>query len=223
MAAVRIVEVADIAGEVARGTGEPVARLGEPTGEFPALAYAARRMVGGLSLRAVANKTDGVVSHDTVKRLLNGEKIGEDKLDALSRACGQDPNILRRAGEYPPLVAWGEESRASTARERPELTYEPDIDSIPVPDGYYDLDTAGRIAARKAAEEHFRTVVEAIKLSRQLSPGTVGFGADRYRPDGRTAGRAAETIDITEEGAHNDGSDISDAAAGGASEGSKSD
>jgi hypothetical protein len=183
-------------------------------------------MVGGLSLRAVANKTDGVVSHDTVKRLLNGEKIGEDKLDALSRACGQDPNILRRAGEYPPLVAWGDEGRASSARERPELTYEPDIDSIPVPDGYYDLDTAGRIAARKAAEEHFRTVVEAIKLSRQLSPGTVGFGADRYREDGRTTGRTTETvetIDITEEGAHDDGSDVSDASPGGASEGSKSD
>jgi hypothetical protein len=62
-----------------------------------------------------------------------------------------------------------------------EITYTPDEDSIPVPEGYHDLDTASRLMVRHAAEEAFRALVAAMRASRQLSPGTVGFGADRYQ------------------------------------------
>lgn len=77
-----------------------VARLGEPTGPNKEQAQLARQWVGKLSLRGIANKVGGKFSHDSARRILNGERVGVDILDQFSRGFGKNVNELRTLGGY---------------------------------------------------------------------------------------------------------------------------
>jgi repressor LexA len=96
-----------------------LAPTSKPDGPYPELAYAVRDLLASasppMSLRAAANKTMGAVSHDTIKRLVNGERVGMEKLDALAIAFGKHPNHLRRPAGYPPKVGWDEAVGAESA------------------------------------------------------------------------------------------------------------
>lgn len=67
-----------------------------------------------------------------------------------------------------------------------EITYEADPDAIPIPEGYNGLDDPiVQAAATAAAQETYKSVVDAMRMVRRTSPGTVGHGSDRYEENGR--------------------------------------
>jgi hypothetical protein len=141
----------------------------EVSGAYPELAHLVRQITGNVT-RAVAASRSGV-SHDTIARLWRGERVSEAILIRFALGYRVDPNPLLRAAGYDPIDTMGESG---------EIVYEMDPDAIPVPEGYHDVDTATRIAASRVAQEAYRAFVEAVREARRLSPGTFGFGADRY-------------------------------------------
>lgn len=86
----------------------------------------------------------------------------------------------------------------ATDDEGSQITYEQDLDSIPIPEGSRDVDDPIiRAAASAAAQKTYEEVVNALRTVREESPGTYGFGgekAGRYPKKGK-----AEEPDTTGE------------------------
>lgn len=61
-----------------------------------------------------------------------------------------------------------------------EIVYEPDPDAIPIPEGYRGADSAAHLRASQAAQEAYKIFIDTWRAARGMSPGTTGFGADRY-------------------------------------------
>jgi transcriptional regulator with XRE-family HTH domain len=69
-------------------------------GPCPELALAVRELTKGLTLRQAANRTGGRVSHDTIRRAMDGQRISVEKLDLLAFAFNVNPNELRQAAGH---------------------------------------------------------------------------------------------------------------------------
>lgn len=108
----------------------------------------------------------------TINRMRKGLGVKAPTVIRFGTAIGEDRQRWA-------MVALGVKPEPAPSSSR-EIVYEPDLEAIPIPEGYHDLDTASRMVARRMVEEMFKAVVDGLKASRQLSPGTVGFGADRY-------------------------------------------
>jgi hypothetical protein len=78
-----------------------------PGGPCKDLARIVREMVKGLTLRQMANHAGSRISIDTIRRAIDGQRVGPQKLDILARSFGRNPNELRIAAghgllpEYP--------------------------------------------------------------------------------------------------------------------------
>ncbi len=71
-----------------------------PGGPHKDLAAIVRNMVKGLTLRQVANHTGSKISIDTIRRAMDGQRVGPEKLDILARSFGRNPNELRIAAGH---------------------------------------------------------------------------------------------------------------------------
>lgn len=71
-----------------------------PEGPNKELAYIVREMTKGLTLRQAANRTGAKLSHDTIRRALDGQRVGPEKLDILALSFGRNPNELRLAAGH---------------------------------------------------------------------------------------------------------------------------
>lgn len=94
----------------------------EVTGPYPDLARVVREMLHGMSLRAATRVAKGSVSHDTIARMLHGERPSEAKLDAFARAFSVHPNKLREPALYPLLSDEG--TRTAPQRRVPPTANE---------------------------------------------------------------------------------------------------
>lgn len=113
-------------------------------GPCPKLAEMTRELIKGLTLRQAANRTGGKVSHDTIRRATDGQRVTPEKLDILALSFGSNPNELRHAAghgllpNYPHPVS-GEmvEDSAGVDETNPLIQYTPDGYQITLtsPDG----------------------------------------------------------------------------------------
>jgi hypothetical protein len=72
-----------------------------PSGPYPELARLTRQVTGEVTSRVAARR--GNVSHDTISRLWNGDRVTESILFRFALGYGISPNPLLRAAGYPPL------------------------------------------------------------------------------------------------------------------------
>lgn len=144
------------------------------TGRYPELARMVRELTGAMSARQVERKTG--VNFSTVTTMRKGDRASMETILKFARGFGVAPNPLLRASGYPEIKG-GDDSE--------EIEYVTDPEYIPIPEGYDDLPLVARQAASRAAQEAFRGIAEMFREARRDSPGTIGFGADRYEDGGR--------------------------------------
>jgi transcriptional regulator with XRE-family HTH domain len=132
-------------------------------GRFAAMV---RTAVGTRTSRMVQQRTG--VSHSTVADMMNGYVPKPATIERFARGLGVDPTPLLEAAFSP------DELRDYTNRAvGSEIVYDADHDSVPVPEGFRDLEPIDQEIALK----QFAAVVDVLREARQRTG--IGYGAGR--------------------------------------------
>jgi transcriptional regulator with XRE-family HTH domain len=113
------------------------------TGPHPELARLVRQITGDVASRVAARR--GNISHDTISRLWNGDRVTESILFRLALGYGVNPNPLLKAAGYPPLPI----ANAKGVRESVAAAYSP---ALAPPEGFEALTPADQEVVRATLE-----------------------------------------------------------------------
>lgn len=137
------------------------------------------RELRGLSKYALSKKSG--VSHVMIGDLETGKRNpSREMVGKLSSALEVEPDDMFLAAGFVPVAS------------SQEIVYEPIADTIPVPEGYQDVDDPIlKVGATRVAQRAYAEYIEAVRAIRGET-GT-GFGKDRY--DGQKPPRIPGTED----------------------------
>ncbi|WP_395144603.1 hypothetical protein [Armatimonas sp.] len=164
------------------GLGRPSTKP-EIVGPYPEFARIVLQITGDVP-RSTAAVHAGV-SHDTIARMWRGEKVSADAIAKFAAGYGVDPAPLLKAGGHVHFVPWstptlkleddGELERISNQDD--ELPKIERVPVFPMPEGYNDLDDpivrAAQAGAEEAYKSTFKSIADALRHARRVSPGTV--------------------------------------------------
>lgn len=155
----------------------------EITGPCPELARLVLAITGDVTRRQAENHVGGAVSHQAIARMWAGERVNEGTILRFAQGYGVDPNPLLAAAGYSPLPT--NTNPVPSLEPGDSKTVQPKgierIPIFPLPEGYQDLDdpivqaaeAGAREAAEKAYQTTFKSIAEALRHARRISPGTV--------------------------------------------------
>lgn len=148
----------------------------EELGDYPEFGALVRDIVDGRSTRRVQIRTG--VSHTTIGDMIKGIRPKQGTIRLFAEGMGVDPNPLLKAAGYPELPT--RPMPTPKLDSATDATNAPRIERIPVfpmPEGYNDLDDPIVQAAAAGAEEAYKTtfksIADALRHARRVSPGTV--------------------------------------------------